>query len=129
MGNSERTTSGRNGHLLRQLGAGGLLVAICLYLVFDYLKGRDILIDGATAQRINPGVEQAIDQIDDLHEWHDRVDADGIPLWYVPRSLSKAIEEQIVVLKELANVEREQTRILDRIDQRAEIIQRQSAAR
>ena len=32
------------------------------------------------------------DKVDDLHDWHSKTDQDGIPLWYVKRSLEEAIK-------------------------------------
>lgn len=32
-------------------------------------------------------------QIQDLHEWHNKTDDDGVKVWYVRRSLEKAIDK------------------------------------
>ena len=40
------------------------------------------------------GGEPAIkDKVDDLYEWHNKTDADGVPLWYVRRSLEQSIKD------------------------------------
>lgn len=33
------------------------------------------------------------DKVDDLHDWHNKTDPDGVPLWYVRRSLEESIRE------------------------------------
>lgn len=32
-------------------------------------------------------------QVKDLHDWHAKTDQDGVPVWYVRRSLEAAIEK------------------------------------
>lgn len=38
-------------------------------------------------------VSKVKEKVDDLHDWHDKRDADGVPLWYVRRSLEDVIKE------------------------------------
>ncbi len=33
------------------------------------------------------------DKVNDLHDWHDKRDSDGVPLWYVRRSLEDVIKD------------------------------------
>ncbi len=38
-------------------------------------------------------VSKVKEKVDDLHDWHDKRDADGVPLWYVRRSLEDSIKD------------------------------------
>jgi len=38
-------------------------------------------------------VSKVKDKVNDLHDWHDKRDADGVPLWYVRRSLEDSIKD------------------------------------
>jgi len=55
-------------------------------------------------------------KIDDLHRWHDVVDSEGVRLWYVRRSLEKAIE------KLAENIE-VSTKIFTKMDRRLDAIE------
>lgn len=81
-----------------------LIATLILDRVLGALKSRGI--DLQTMSR----------QIDDLHDWHNKADDEGVKLWYVRRSLETAI----VKLSE--NIELE-TKLLDRIDRRLEHIE------
>ncbi len=50
-------------------------------------------------------LEPVAKQTADLHEWHSRVDADGVPIWYVRQSLEKQIERLADAIEELARKE------------------------
>lgn len=38
-------------------------------------------------------VSKVKEKVDDLHDWHDKRDADGVPLWYVRLSLEGSIKD------------------------------------
>lgn len=59
-------------------------------------------------------------QIQELHDWHNVNDVEGVKIWYVRRSLEDAI------VKLADNIEAE-TRLLDRIDRRLESIENKVA--
>ena len=59
--------------------------------------------------RLDPLTAQ---KIDSLYEWHNRMDPDGLPVWYMPRSLSQTLEKQTKVLeKQTLAIERLVVRI------------------
>lgn len=65
-------------------------------------------------------------QIDELHEWHDKEDpVDGVKVWYVRRSLEKAIEQlannlaqQTKVFQEFSMRERDVVNVLRRLEKK-----------
>lgn len=63
-------------------------------------------LNGERLNRIETKVEAMSDKLDDLHEWHDKEDVDGVKVWYMRKSLEDAI------LKLGDNVDR-QTRVLE----------------
>ena len=75
-------------------------------IIFAWLVIKEILkyVGGKTDRRklageedINRDTKKKIDQIytwtERLHEMHDKTDEDGVPVWYVRRSLEKSIEK------------------------------------
>lgn len=77
----------------------------------------------AEVRNFNIAVSKIKDKVDDLYDWHNKTDGDGIPLWYVRRSLEESIRElgqkiylQIEVqTKILRHLERMEQRELDKI--------------
>lgn len=45
-----------------------------------------------------------VKQTNELHEWHNVKDEDGVPVWYVRRSLEKAIEKLSTTIDEQTRV-------------------------
>jgi hypothetical protein len=103
---------------LTQLGAAGAFGIFVILLVREFPK----LIAALRNSRRNEVVSFTVEDrrlLRDLHDWHDKEDAEGVKVWYVRRSL----EEAITKLSE--NIEK-QTEILTEIhrqqnDLRAEI--------
>ena len=87
-----------------QLAVWLLVGLLAVDRVLGALKSR-----GVDLQRIGR-------QVDDLHDWHDETDADGVKIWYVRRSLEDALHS----LSENISLE---TKLLDRIDRRLERIE------
>ena len=86
---------------LLQLGVGGLFALFILREVFSFLKEK-------TRCQGNKTIDNMAKQINDLHEWHNVIDVDGVKVWYVRRSLEGAIEKltntldtQTLLLREL----------------------------
>jgi hypothetical protein len=63
-------------------------------------------INGERIVKIENKLDVMSDQLEDLHEWHDKEDVDGVKVWYMRKSL----EDAIIKLGE--NVDR-QTRVLE----------------
>lgn len=67
---------------LMQLGVGGIFAVLVLRQVFDFLSRK----------KNGWGASKIARQIDDLHRWHDVRDSEGVPIWYVRKSLDSSIE-------------------------------------
>lgn len=50
--------------------------------------------------------------IEDLHDWHDRRDADGVPVWYVRKSLEDFIKQNAEAVTSLAQSSAMQTQLM-----------------
>jgi hypothetical protein len=110
----------RNGRA-HQLGVGGLVALGVLYVVFQFLLDFGVVQRRVSDPGLLPSeVSRALHQLDTLYQWHDRRDLNGIPLWYVPRTIGDSMDEQITVLRDLVQIHRDQTRVLERMDRREE---------
>lgn len=84
--------------------------------------GHSVMMD-EHMNDVRVAVSTIKDKVDDLYDWHNKTDGDGIPLWYVRRSLEESIRElgekiylQIEVqTKILRHLERMEQRELDKI--------------
>lgn len=100
---------------LTQLGVGGIFCVMVLREVFAFL-GKRRNGNGSNGHR------RMADQVAGLWRMHDKVDADGVPMWYVPRGLERAIDKlsanldtQTNVLRDLAVEVREARREIEGI--------------
>lgn len=73
-------------NVLVQLGVGGIFCVMVLRLVFDFLGKKKFAKNDVC---LTPAI---IQQIKDLWDWHNKTDDEGVKVWYVRRSLEKAIE-------------------------------------
>ncbi len=108
---------------LQSLGVGGILLVLVLTKVFDFLKfmkerkdeeggqgprcftqkDRNLLYDLHRWQTdAMPQLAKLIAEVTDLHKWHDRQDADGVPVWYVRSSLEESVGELAKAIEQLA---------------------------
>ena len=55
-------------------------------------------------------------KIDDLYTWHDKTDADGVPVWYVRRSLEVAISDLSVSINKQTKIFEILAQKIDKID-------------
>jgi hypothetical protein len=84
---------------LLELGVGFIAALMVIREVLGFLEkkkngsaGHSFIMN----EHVNDvkGTVSAIkDKVDDLYDWHNKTDADGIPLWYVRRSLEESIRE------------------------------------
>lgn len=114
------------GELLGQVGVAGILIVLVLRTVFDFLKAKK---NGGSNGRTEAKVAVMLrkfdameKKIEDLHVWHAKTDPDGVPVWYVRRSLEDAVLALTSVLSDVKNVlsdlsreNKEQTAILREI--------------
>ena len=84
---------------LLELGVGFIAAIMVIREVLGFLdkkkngaSGQSIIMN-EHVNEVRGAVSAIKDKVDDLHEWHNKTDADGIPLWYVRRSLEESIRE------------------------------------
>ena len=124
MGSTPKAWNGTAG-ILKQLGVGGTLLVVVLYLVFNFLTRMGYVqtampAGGSTTINVHQdGIDQALHQLDKLYEWHDVRDPEGVLIWY-GRSLAKEMEKQTAILSELSEYAHHQVRLLERMDRRDE---------
>jgi hypothetical protein len=85
---------------LEQYIPGAVLLAL---LVVDRVLGW-------SAKRIEPSLREILDKTQDLHEWHDRRDQDGLFIWYQRKEhdhvlgrLADTIDRQTTLTYEIVN--------------------------
>lgn len=54
-------------------------------------------------------------QVDELHEWHDVTDSEGVKIWYVRQSLEQAITSLSTAITEMNRLNAEQTQVLNHL--------------
>ncbi len=77
--------------LVTELGVGFCGSILVLREVFNYLGRQKNKVE-VPVVRLEP---TTLKMIDDLHEWHNVNDSDGVKVWYVRHSLQEAIEKMI----------------------------------
>jgi len=84
---------------LLELGVGFIAALMVIREVLGFLEkkkngsGGHNFIMNEHVNDVKGTVSAIKDKVDDLHEWHNKTDADGIPLWYVRRSLEESIRD------------------------------------
>ncbi len=84
---------------LLELGVGFIAALMVIREVLGFLEkkkngsGGHNFIMNEHVNDVRGAVSVIKDKVDDLHEWHNKTDADGIPLWYVRRSLEESIRD------------------------------------
>ena len=87
---------------LVELGVGLIAAIMVIREVLGFLDKKkfhngDSLEHGAVMNEHVNDVRFAIskvkDKVDDLHDWHNKTDEDGVFNWYVKRSLEDAIKD------------------------------------
>jgi hypothetical protein len=49
----------------------------------------------------------------DLHRWHDRMDEDGVPVWYVRSGLEKTVQELVKAMEHQVKTQEALTRAIE----------------
>lgn len=89
--------SGAEGKIL-ELGVGLIAAIMVIREVLNFLdkkrggEGEHDPLIGEHVSDVKGSVTAIKDKVDDLYEWHNKTDADGVPLWYVRRSLEESIK-------------------------------------
>jgi len=94
----------------------------------EFNKIKDIYILLATllkkTEEENENKEQQHNWIQQLYQQHSKVDTDGIPLWYFPRSFIETQKEIVSILLNISSQMDKSTYVLDSLLKRLEEIER-----
>ena len=81
----------------------GIFILVGINTLLNQLKERGI------------DLRKMATQISDMHKWHSVTDDEGVKVWYVRKSLEKAITDLSSNVKEQTDVGRKQTSVLQAI--------------
>lgn len=95
----------------------------------EYDKIKDIY---AVLETLSKKTDDENENLEEQHKWvqelyrqHNKVDGDGIPLWYVPRSFIETQKEIVTILLNISSQMDRSTYVLDSLLKRLEDIERQ----
>ena len=80
-------------------------IAVAIGVVAIFIVDRIVL--GLKSRGID--LARMAYRIDELYKWHDRTDEEGVPVWYVRKSLEQAIAK-------MAENSEQQTQLLAKMD-------------
>ncbi len=81
---------------ITEAGIGAIVALMILREVFSFLTSKkDIRPDILIMQR----------KIDELYDWHDQTDADGVKVWYIRKSLEESVDGLQETIKEFIRVQ------------------------
>jgi hypothetical protein len=89
---------------------------------FERLKNIDFKLKNLHTQvNDKPTLSDSQDSmLQDLYNWHNKTDSDGIPLWYVPRSFIESQKEIVDVLSDISKHQEKTTFLLEALIKRIE---------
>lgn len=73
----------------------------------------DIKAINAKVDNIDQEVKILLKQSEDMYEWHDKSDTDGVKIWYVRQSLENALRDNAKATEAIARNIELQTRLLE----------------
>lgn len=93
----------------KQLGIGGTFAIVLVWVILDMLVTAGLVTPAhSQVTVVSPEFKTAAHQIQQMYEWHDARDADGVLRWWVPRSTTVALnklndkmDEQTLVLRDI----------------------------
>lgn len=112
--------NGHSAQLMKSVGTGGAVALAAFYFIFQILIDVGMVKSAAGPVATPASYQKVAAQVDDLYEWHRVTDQDGVKLWYVPRSMTAAIDDQTEVLRGLQVMISAQTDLLARMERRDE---------
>ena len=95
---------------LTQIGVGGIFAILILREVFAFLHRREA----------KNGTKEWVGKIDKMFDWQNVFDDEGVPIWYVRKSLEEAIRKLSSSIGVLHGVIREQNALTSRMIERIE---------
>jgi hypothetical protein len=104
--------------LLTQVGVGGLFAYVIIKEVLSFLsKHREPKV---TPVLTKASWDKTSYQLQRLYDWHNIMDQDGVPVWYVRQSLEDAIGKLSTNLENQNKILERQTTILEKLVDRVE---------
>lgn len=96
--------------------AGIIVIGVILILreVFGFIAKRKNGARHRVCDDCVEGIKAIAKQTDDLYRWHDVRDNEGVPIWYVRKSLEKAINKLADNVEKQTVAIREQNTLLER---------------
>lgn len=98
--------------------AGIIIVTMALVKLVENVVAR-IQADKGGNGKGGLTVEQS-KQLSSLYQWHDRVDSDGVPLWYLPRSFVQHQQQIVDTMRQVVVTQERLTELLSRLEARLE---------
>jgi hypothetical protein len=97
---------------------------------------RDATRDGVAAlvaalpeiKKVLVAAQETRGIVEKIWELHDRRDDDGVPLWYVPRSLGATLAQAVEQIRQVSEIQRKTVEMLERMDKRLERLERRRLA-
>lgn len=96
-------------NITEYIAFGTILFAVLIPALFSAFRERGIdFLDMSkdldnilsTLQNMKRDVDYIKEMQKDLHRWHNVMDADGVPVWHLKRSMFKAIADLADAVKE-----------------------------
>jgi len=85
---------------IQNIGLSGLGLVMVGKLVWDWVKGRKNGSSTKYNKVVSPNCPldrtKIVDEVHWLKDKHDAHDNDGIPLWYLPRSMAEALPKLVI---------------------------------
>lgn len=82
-----------------QFAMFGVLVIALGYVAEKVLQYRAKPVDSEARAEYRKKQDAMAERVEKLYEWHNRMDEDGVPVWYVRKSLEKAISDLATAIK------------------------------
>jgi len=107
--------------MLTQLGVGGIFALLIIREVLGFLSKRKDRGNGngkaAMTETVQSDLFQLLREINEgtreLVRLHDVKDEDGVPVWYVRKSLERQIEQLVTGVAQLTNAIAQQVKALE----------------
>lgn len=91
---------------LTEIGIGGIFAILVLREVFNFLQKKKTngYNDVQFHRELGTKVNEIKSLTKELHKWHSVTDMEGVPVWYVRKSLEKSIGELATNIKEQTDI-------------------------
>jgi CCR4-NOT transcriptional regulation complex NOT5 subunit len=100
--------------LVQLLGPGGAVAILLAYMEWKSQKTPPAMTKEDITQSVKEEIGSMSRQIAQLHTWHSKEDEDGVKVWYVRRSLERAIEGLTQAVEHLSKNQDLLTALLER---------------